>query len=373
MKSSLIALIVVVSNCLIWENAARAATFVVQMNSSLTFSPANLSIGVNDTVTWTNHSGGTHTSTSGASCTASGLWNSGSLSGANGSFSRTFSNAGSFPYFCSFSTHCSFGMVGSITVTNVPNQPPSVTITNPANNAVFNAPANVTVEATASDAEGSVTNVQFLVGTTVLTNDTAAPFNATTNNLPAGTYTLSVIASDNAGAKKTNQISIIVNALPSVSITNPVSGATFRAPTNLVLKATSSDSDGSITNVQFFLGDNSLGNVTASPFDFTVNNLGAGNYAFTAKAFDNRGATTTSGAINVSVLTSAILSSPAITNGQFRFTVQGVVNQTYTTEASSNLVNWIPLSTNVAPATFFDVFEPISNPDVQFFRVRQDF
>src|SRR5271165_354561 len=54
--------------------------------------------------------------------------------------------------------------------------PPTVSITSPASNAVFAAPANVTIVAGASVSGGSVTNVTFLNGATVLGSATASPF-----------------------------------------------------------------------------------------------------------------------------------------------------------------------------------------------------
>ena len=120
-------------------------------------------------------------------------------------------------------------MRGTITVVAA-NMPPTVTITNPANGAVFAAPASVTIQASASDTDGTVTNVQFLVGANVVTNKAAAPFSAVTNNLAAGSYTLSAIASDNSGATATNQVSISVVTPVSVllSAPKPVPPAKFR-------------------------------------------------------------------------------------------------------------------------------------------------
>jgi hypothetical protein len=105
----------------------------------------------------------------------------------------------------------------------VANNPPSVTITNPADGAVFAAPANITIQASASDPDtgDSVTNVQFLVGSTVLTNEATDPFIAVTNNLPAGNYTLSAIASDDSGATSTNSLNISVIKPVPVVISSP--------------------------------------------------------------------------------------------------------------------------------------------------------
>jgi len=97
-----------------------AASYTVNMND-FSFSPSLLTIGVGDTVTWTNI-GGTHTTTSGSPPgTADGLWTSGTLT-APASFTHTFTNVSpkSYPYFCSFHFGSPFNMTGTLTVTNGP-------------------------------------------------------------------------------------------------------------------------------------------------------------------------------------------------------------------------------------------------------------
>lgn len=54
-------------------------------------------IRAGQTVTWVWVSG-THSTTSGSCCTASGMWDSGVMAG--GSFSHTFASTGTFTYFC---------------------------------------------------------------------------------------------------------------------------------------------------------------------------------------------------------------------------------------------------------------------------------
>ena len=112
----------------------------------------------------------------------------------------------------------------------VVNNPPSVTITNPVNGAVFAAPAKVTIQASASDSDGTVTNVQFRIGSSVLTNETTAPYSAVTNGLGAGSYTLLAIASDNQGAKATNTVTVSVVTPVTVTLTNTakLSGTNFQ-------------------------------------------------------------------------------------------------------------------------------------------------
>ena len=59
---------------------------------------------------------------------------------------------------------------------------PTVSITAPANNAVFTPPANIAVTATAADADGTVTKVDFFDGATLVGTATAAPYSVTLAN-----------------------------------------------------------------------------------------------------------------------------------------------------------------------------------------------
>lgn len=80
---------------------------------SQTFSPANIEVEVGTTVTWTNGSSVVHTVTSGTDGEHDDKFDSGNLSPGE-SFSYTFDEAGSYPYFCI--PHVNLGMTGSVTV-----------------------------------------------------------------------------------------------------------------------------------------------------------------------------------------------------------------------------------------------------------------
>jgi len=106
---------------LAWPASVPAGNFTVTI-SNFVFTPTSLNIGQGDTVTWTNTTSILHTSTSGT--VASGaehpdsLWNSGA-EGPNGTFTLTFDGFAprTYPYYCQFHA-LSFGMIGSLTVTN---------------------------------------------------------------------------------------------------------------------------------------------------------------------------------------------------------------------------------------------------------------
>jgi phosphatidylserine/phosphatidylglycerophosphate/cardiolipin synthase-like enzyme/regulation of enolase protein 1 (concanavalin A-like superfamily) len=88
---------------------------------------------------------------------------------------------------------------------------------------------------------------------------------------------------------------------PTVSITSPVSGATYTAPAAVTITATASDSDGTVARVDFYAGNTLLGSSTTSPYSFTWNNVPAGTYSLTAVATDNANATTTSSPVSITV------------------------------------------------------------------------
>jgi hypothetical protein len=99
---------------------------------------------------------------------------------------------------------------------------PTVNITSPTNNTTLAAPANVTVIASASvSGGGAVTNVTFFEGNTLLGSRPNPPFTLTTNNLGAGPYAFTAVATA-AGISAT---STVVN----VSVVSPVA-TTLAAP-----------------------------------------------------------------------------------------------------------------------------------------------
>ena len=91
------------------------------------------------------------------------------------------------------------------------------------------------------------------------------------------------------------------NVSPAANIASPAAGAIFTAPANIMINASVNDTDGSVVKVGFFEGANSIGIASTSPFSIPWNNVGPGTYTLTVNATDNAGATTTSGAINITV------------------------------------------------------------------------
>jgi chitodextrinase len=91
------------------------------------------------------------------------------------------------------------------------------------------------------------------------------------------------------------------NQSPAVSITSPAASASFAAPASVTITASASDADGSVAKVEYYSASAKIGEATSSPFSYTWTGVVAGTYSLTAKATDNAGATTTSGAVNITV------------------------------------------------------------------------
>ncbi|GEM_PF-2449537 len=91
------------------------------------------------------------------------------------------------------------GSVDLIAAWLVEGSPPTVAIDSPADGATFASPANITISASASDADGAVAKVEFFDGATRIGEVTTSPYSIEWNNAPIGTHALTAKATDNDG------------------------------------------------------------------------------------------------------------------------------------------------------------------------------
>ena len=184
------------------------------------------------------------------------------------------------------------------------NIPPNVSITSPTEGAKLPTPGNITINATASDDDGTVASVAFYASGSLIGTATTSPYSVTWSNVAAGAYTLTAIATDNQGATTTSagvDVTVAPNSPPTVSITSPAGGASFIAPATVSVTANAADSDGTVASVAFFANGTAIGTDTAAPYTATFANVAAGTYTLTAVATDNQGATTTSSPVQITV------------------------------------------------------------------------
>lgn len=186
---------------------------------------------------------------------------------------------------------------------------PVVSITSPTNNANVALGNNVTIAATATDANGTIAKVEFYNGAVKLGEDTSAPYSYTWTSPAAGSYALTAKATDNDNNTTTSAVVNIVvataNANPIVSITAPANLSSFAEGTAIDITATASDPNGTVTKVEFFNGNTKIGEDTSSPYAFKWTNAPMGTQSITAKAIDNQNASTISTVVTVIVSAAA--------------------------------------------------------------------
>jgi uncharacterized protein (DUF2141 family) len=175
------------------------------------------------------------------------------------------------------------------------NQLPAVSISSPSKNTSFNSPASITIDAVATDPDGSIIKVEFFQGNIKIGEKVTAPYSYTWKEVPAGTYSLTAVATDNGNLKTTSEavsVTVIkstteVNQLPVISISAPTKGSEFTSPATITIDINASDSDGSITKVELYNGAIKLEERTSTPYTFTLKELPAGTYNLKAVATDN--------------------------------------------------------------------------------------
>jgi hypothetical protein len=198
--------------------------------------------------------------------------------------------------------------------TNPGTTPPTVGVTSPAAGADVSGTVQLQAAASAT-APASVSAVQFLLDGQPLGGPVAsAPYSYTwtVGSTPLGTHSLSARVTDSNGNVAT-ATAIAVNVVsggggggpdttpPVVGITNPTSGETVSATTQVAANATDNVA---VASVQFFLDGQALGApVTAAPYaiSWDTTTAAGGTHVLSAQATDTSGNVGTSANVTVTV------------------------------------------------------------------------
>ncbi|RPD48559.1 glycosyl hydrolase family protein [Hymenobacter sediminis] len=101
------------------------------------------------------------------------------------------------------------------------NVAPAVSLTSPTASSSFTTPATITLEANATDSDGTVYKVEFYNGSTLLGTDFTSPYTYTWSGVAAGTYSLTAHVTDNGKVSTTSApVSVTVK-------TNVIAGPNF--------------------------------------------------------------------------------------------------------------------------------------------------
>jgi hypothetical protein len=144
-------------------------------------------------------------------------------------------------------------------------QPPQIAITGPVNGAVFTAGVDVSINASASDIDGTITNVEFYRDNYLIGQDNFPPYVVVWPDVPAGSFTLAAKAYDNTGLVTTSGgVTIIVEPPPPVLSVIPPNRNVIYASGNTFFSVESNTSWTNMSNQEWCtvtpsgLGDGTL-------------------------------------------------------------------------------------------------------------------
>jgi uncharacterized repeat protein (TIGR01451 family) len=253
----------------------------------------------------------------------------------------------------------------SAAVSVLVSRPPMTSITAPANGSVFTAPANILIQANASDPEGTIAKVEFFQNDIKIGEVNTTPYSLNWANVSAGGYQLSARVTDNSGLSTASPlVTITVNSPPTISLFSPQNGLVVQAPASLAVSANAGDIDGEITKVEFYQGLSLIGTAMAPPFSIAWNSIPVGNYSLTAKATDDRGASSTSSVVSITVnnTTSGRLNVALAANGGVGSSSSNYSDGTYNYTAAG-VINGLRSGANVAGEGWCDAAPGYTFPD----------
>ncbi|MCV9387300.1 DUF4955 domain-containing protein [Reichenbachiella ulvae] len=160
---------------------------------------------------------------------------------------------------------------------------------------------DLSVEAEASDPDGSITAVSLYINELLIREDTEAPYlwngdlDTPLQQMEAGQYKLKLEAIDDAGNVTREEIEIIVGMEPLIEFVRPAESELMEAGTDVVVEVSASDEDGSIASVDLYLDGATVSTLTASPYVWEGENMlsamQSGSYLLKAVVTDNDGLT----------------------------------------------------------------------------------
>jgi hypothetical protein len=177
--------------------------------------------------------------------------------------------------------------------------------------------------------------------------------NSTVNNLgngPSGVFTINYSANSpgkmltvrwtlqlarGANANVTLQAASLTapgaDSPPYVVMLEPINNSALVEPANITIHANAQDTDGTVTNVEFYSGATKLGETNIPPYIFNWAGVARGDYSLRAAATDNKGSTSFSQPVEVFVFGSGGTQSAVVANSpaSVNLTVEGTTDWTH--------------------------------------------
>ena len=207
---------------------------------------------------------------------------------------------------------------------SVANSSPTAVLSRPLPGSVLNSGLPVTLTANVAPSSGgaSITQVQFLAGSTAIAtlpgNPDSGSYSTQWTPSAAGSTSLTVRVTDSNGSVVTSSaVSVVVaSSVPVVSLTSPSAGASLNLGTAFTLTATASVSaPAAVSKVEFLAAGNVVGTVlspSGGVYSFAWTPTASGITTISARVTDSTGATATSGSVNVNIQgPSVVINTPS--------------------------------------------------------------
>ncbi|RDZ27086.1 hypothetical protein DX914_12540 [Lysobacter silvisoli] len=217
------------------------------------------------------------------------------------------------------------------------NSAPSVALTGPGNNHVYQIGSAVAFTANASDSDDGVQRVEFLIDGVKMGQDTSAPYELHWTGTDGG-HSLVARAFDTRGYHTDSAAMwIAANGLPNIALTSPVNGARTTEPASFLLKADASDVDG-VQRVEFYANNVLVASDTVAPYEATWSGAGVGTHALHAVAYDVMGASKRSATSSVGV--DRLVTGPAGLSRRWVYDAQQRLCKTIDPEAGATVIEY---------------------------------
>jgi hypothetical protein len=170
------------------------------------------------------------------------------------------------------------------------NAAPVVTLVKPLIGAVLTAPANININATAIDADGTISKVEFFNGSNSLKVDETAAYSYSWKNVPAGIYTIKAVATDNKN--KTSETTVLVTVLAGKIGAEEIGDDQMQAFYNVYNQQLIIEKPAGQTSYDLMINDLqgrmllSMNNVQETEKAISTNKFPEGNYFYSLRTID---------------------------------------------------------------------------------------
>ena len=167
------------------------------------------------------------------------------------------------------------------------------------------------------------------------------------------------------------------NKPPTIAVTAPSEGSSVPEASNIAIAVAVSDSDGTVTTVQFYADGQLVNTDTSAPFNAEWAGALAGTHVLTAVATDDDGAQTVSTPVNITATPSLpadpsnlIATSPSTATIALSWKDNSINEESFVLQRSEDGINWVGINTLVANTTSNNNRYGILSGRTYFYRIR---